>query len=339
MASANKRELLSRAFAATRFTDILELLPQRRVLLILTYHRVGDPMSTPYDSGVFSATGEELDEHIRHLKRHFTIVSPDEAIELARSGGPSRATVAITFDDGYLDNYQIAYPVLKSHGVSAMFFLATSYVGSNVVPWWDRIAFIVKQSKHSKIRITYPEPQEFDIEELGIRETCRLILKVYRSAKTTDQERFERELTQICEATPPGQDSQQLFMDWNQAREMQAGGMQFGSHTHSHTILTTLSADAQREEFRLSREILEREMGRTIDVMAYPVGSPHAFSQESIAGLRATGYRAAFSHYGGFNRPNEIHPYDIRRFPVDNPSRSRLRLQTAVGAITGSRWF
>ena len=335
----NKRELLARAFAVTGFTDILELLPQRPVLLVLTYHRVGNPLDTPYDSGVFSATAEELDAHVSHLKRRFNFVSPTEAIDLICRGGPARATVAITFDDGYLDNYKVAYPILQSHGVSAMFFLATSYVGSNVVPWWDRIAYIVKKSKRSKLRLRYPESREFDINELGILETCRSVLKLYRSAKTTDPDRFERELVQECESVPPSQDSQQLFMNWDQAREMQAGGMEFGSHTHSHTILTTLSPEAQREEFRLSREIMEREMGRAIDVMAYPVGSPHAFSQDSIAGLKATGYRAAFSHYGGFNRSDDIQPFDIRRFPVDRPSRSRLRLQTAIGALTASRWF
>lgn len=284
MALTDKRELLSRALAATHFTDLLELLPQRRVLIVLTYHRVGDPLSTPYDSGVFSATAEQFDTHLRHLKRRFDVVSPLEAIELARGKGPSRATVAITFDDGYLDNYEIAYPVLKSHGLSAMFFLATSYVGSNVVPWWDRIAYIVKKSKHSKIRLSYPEPREFDVEELGVLEACRRILRVYRSAAVTDPDRFERELREVCESVPPGQDDHQLFLNWDQAREMQAGGMQFGSHTHSHTILTTLPANAQQEEFRQSREILERELHRTIDVLAYPVGSPHAFRATASLG-------------------------------------------------------
>ena len=152
MGPTDKRELLSRAFAATRFTRILELLPQRRVLIVLTYHRIGDPLSTPYDSGVFSATADDLDAHMRHLKRRFHMLTPEEAVATARGDGPARASVLITFDDGYLDNYTIAFPVLRSHGVSAMFFLATGFVGSSRVPWWDRIAYLIKQCPERTIR-------------------------------------------------------------------------------------------------------------------------------------------------------------------------------------------
>ena len=339
MGQIDKRELLSRAFATTRFTRILELLPQRRVLIVLTYHRIGDPLSTPYDSGVFSATADELDDHIRHLKKRFHMLTPEEAINIARGAGPTTASVLITFDDGYLDNYEAAFPVLQSQGVSAMFFLATGFVGSSRVPWWDRMAFVIKQCPTSTIRLRYPQPVEFDVEKLGLLEVSARILRIYRSPAVTDPDRFERELSEACQATPPGNDARPLFMSYDQAREMQAAGQAFGSHTHSHTILSTLSADAQREEFRASREILERELNTTIDVLAYPVGSTHAFSGQSIEELKATGYRAAFSHYGGMNRPGEIHPYDIRRLPMDRPSASRLRLRTAVGGITGTRWF
>lgn len=339
MGPTDKRELLSRAFAATRFTQVLELLPQRRVLIVLTYHRIGDPMKTPYDSGVFSATADELDEHITHLKKRFHMVTPEEAVVIACGAGPTQASVLITFDDGYLDNYEEAFPVLKSQGVSAMFFLATGFVGSRRVPWWDRIAFVIKQRTGGTIRMNYPQPVEYDIDKLGILEVSRRILRVYRSTAVTDPDRFERELQEACKATPPSEDARPLFMSYAQAREMQAAGQAFGSHTHSHTILTTLSADAQREEFRVSREILERELNTKIDVLAYPVGSTHAFSGDSIEGLKATGYRAAFSHYGGLNRPGEMDRYDIRRLPMDRPSTSRLRLRTAVGGITGTRWF
>lgn len=339
MGPIDKRELLARAFGATGFTRILELLPQRRVMIVLTYHRIGDPHSTPYDSGVFSATADELDMHLRHLKKHFHVVTPEEAVAVALGGAQNHASVLITFDDGYLDNYELAFPVLKSHDVSAMFFLATGFVGSSRVPWWDRIAFIIKQCRENTIRMNYPEPVEFDIEQLGLFEVSRRILRIYRSPRVTEPGRFERELAEACKATPPGNDARPLFMSFEQAREMQAAGQVFGSHTHSHTILTTLSADAQREEFRASREILERELKTTIDVLAYPVGTTHAFSGQSIEGLKATGYRAAFSHYGGLNRPGEIDPYNIRRLPMDRQSASRFRLGTAVGGITGTRWF
>jgi hypothetical protein len=87
-----------------------------------------------------------------------------------------------------------------------------------------------------------------------------------------------------------------------------------------------------------SREILERELKRNIDTLAYPVGSRDTFSSETVAALRQAKYRAAFSFFGGFNRAGSMAPFDIRRCGVDRQSRRRLRLQTALGSLTGL-WF
>ena len=335
----SKRELVSRGLAASQFTRVLELMPRSQTLMVLNYHRIGDASSSPIDSGVYSASADEFDDHIRHLKKRFHISTPDEALAIVGSKRPTRHTVFITFDDGYLDNYDIAFPILKAHGVSAMFFLATGFVGTGRMSWWDRISWTIKRSTQKRIRLTYPHPVEFDLDRLGAREACRRILRLYRGPSVTDPARFERELSAACGVEAAHEAPFQLFLNYDQAREMQAAGMAIGSHTHNHSILTTLTPDAQREEFRLSREILEREMKRPIDVLAYPVGSRTAFSGATIEGLKSTGYRAAFSHYGGFNRPGQTEPFDIRRQPIGDVSHSRFRLQTAIGAVTGSRWF
>jgi peptidoglycan/xylan/chitin deacetylase (PgdA/CDA1 family) len=128
-------------------------------------------------------------------------------------------------------------------------------------------------------------------------------------------------------------------LNWDEARDMQENGMAFGSHTHSHEILSKLSPDLQREEARYSRQILERELNRRVDVLAYPVGLKHCFSAETVSALKQAGYRAAFSYYGGSNRPGEIQPFDIRRYGVSNQSYARFRWQTTVQAVTGARWL
>jgi peptidoglycan/xylan/chitin deacetylase (PgdA/CDA1 family) len=117
---------------------------------------------------------------------------------------------------------------------------------------------------------------------------------------------------------------------------MQRNGMAFGSHTHSHEILTSLSAELQREEARYSREILEQELNSRIDILAYPVGLKHCFSTDTVSALEQTGYRAAFSFYGGSNRPGEIRPFDIRRYGVADLSYDQFRLQTTMRAATGT---
>jgi peptidoglycan/xylan/chitin deacetylase (PgdA/CDA1 family) len=72
--------------------------------------------------------------------------------------------VLITFDDGYLDNYEIAFPILRSHVVQGVFFLATSMVGSCQVPWWDHIAYLMKTARRRRFSLRYPADLAVDID-------------------------------------------------------------------------------------------------------------------------------------------------------------------------------
>jgi peptidoglycan/xylan/chitin deacetylase (PgdA/CDA1 family) len=333
------RELVARTCAKTRLTPLLERMPQRRVLIILNYHRIGDAAQTPYDPGVFSATKEEFEAQIAYVKNHFHIATLEESLAMINGGGPSGASVLITFDDGYVDNYTLAFPVLRSHGLQAVFFLTTAFVGTGHLPWWDTVAYIVKQSRNNLIHLGYPEPATFDLQQLGVNQATMRILRLYKKSSMKDHERFCGELEAACGASRPQGDVERCFMNWEEVREMQQAGMAFGSHTHTHQILTTLAPRQQQTEFGVSREILEHELRTRIDVLAYPVGGRHAFSDESILGLKNTGYRAAFSFYGGLNCPGKMQPFDIRRNDVSHQSYSRLRLQTTIGALTATRWF
>jgi peptidoglycan/xylan/chitin deacetylase (PgdA/CDA1 family) len=320
-------------------TRVLESMPQRRALIVLNYHRIGNADETPFDSGVFSATAEELDSQIAYFKRRFHVATLEEVFAMIGGDIPRGTNVLITFDDGYIDNYTLAFPILRAQGVQGVFFLPTAFIGTGKLPWWDVIAYIVKQSVKERIRLEYPEAANFDLKADGGRRVSMQILRLFTQPSVEDPERFIRELETVCEVPRPEGDVKRCFLDWHEAREMQHHGMAFGSHTHSHEILTKLSPESQREEARLSKEILERELKRKTDILAYPVGLKHCFSAETVSVLKQTGYRAAFSFYGGSNLPGKIQPFDIRRYGVADQSLARLRLQTALGAATGASWF
>jgi peptidoglycan/xylan/chitin deacetylase (PgdA/CDA1 family) len=86
--------------------------------------------------------------------------------------------VFITFDDGYIDNYRLAFPILEKHGVQDVFFLPTAFVGTGLLPWWDVIAYVVKGSRNSAIRLEYPEPSSFDLARDGQSSRIMHILKL-----------------------------------------------------------------------------------------------------------------------------------------------------------------
>jgi peptidoglycan/xylan/chitin deacetylase (PgdA/CDA1 family) len=334
-----KREALTRIAAGIGFTRLLESMPKRPILTILNYHRIGNALDTPYDSGTFSATALEFDWQIDYLKRRYRVLTLQEALALTAGAKLTEPAVLITFDDGYIDNYQVAFPVLRRHGAQAVFFLPTAFIGAERIPWWDVIAYVVKRSKTTRISLSYPENKIFDLERDGERRTIMLILRLYKQPAMQDHDRFLEDLERACESSRPRADAQRCFLNWDEAREMTRHGMAFGSHTHSHELLSKLSAERQQDELARSREIIERELRVNIDTLAYPVGARHTFTPTTVEMARKTGYRAAFSFYGGFNKPGTIQPFDICRQGIDGQSLPRFRLQTSLGYATARHWF
>ena len=335
---AGKRDRVAALLAKSGATRVLEALPKRKALVILNYHRVGDPSKTPYDSGTFGPTAEAFDWELTYLKRNFACVTLEEALEMVAGKAPLRSSLLLTFDDGYRDNYQIAFPLLRSHGIQAVFFLPTAFIGTQRLPWWDVIAYIVKNSRRDVIRLQYPEPAEFSIPALGAATVVLRILYLCVNTGASDYGRLIEELETVCDCPRPDGSAERCFMDWNEAREMQTSGMAFGSHSHSHEVLSGLTPEQQVRELCESRAILERELGRAITVMSYPVGMPYTFDNHTADAIKTAGYTAAFSFYGGLNNGRDRNPLDLRRCVFSSLSRSRYRL-AAVSRTLLNREF
>lgn len=311
-----KRELAEEALSRSGLDWLLERLPQRQSLLVLTFHRIGDAQETDYDSGVFSATVEQLDAVISFLKRRFRFATLEEAVRLASGSALRGNRVLLTFDDGYRDNYTLAFPVLRSHGISAAFFLPTAFVGTGNLPWWDAIAFVVKKSRKRQFQLPYPQAANFDLEAEGAEREVVRVLELFKKPVMTDPERFISTLEQVCEVRRPSGQTERLFLNWEEAREMQRHAMEFGSHTHTHPILSKLPLREQQDEVLRSRQILERELDWPVDTFAYPVGLPGTFSDSTVEALKHSGYRAAFSFYGGLNLPHQTDAFDLKRHGI-----------------------
>jgi peptidoglycan/xylan/chitin deacetylase (PgdA/CDA1 family) len=335
-----KRELLARGLFWSGIALLLEQLPQRDLLLVLNYHRVGNSEADSFDPTVFSATADELDQQISYLKHHGLLVTLQEAlafIDGTIKERTSRCRVLITFDDGYLDNYDVAFPILRSHGVQGVFFLVPGIVGSGHIPWWDHIAYIMKTARKHQFTLRYPIPLKVDIDEDGLNVALRRVSSLYKNSDDTDILRFSQELKEICGGDdPPG--AKRRFLNWDEARSMIRGGMAIGSHTLSHPILSHLSPDQQSPELSQSRALLKEQLDIEADVLAYPVGLRSSFTNETELLARDAGYRAAFSFYGGTNPFGAIQRYDVKRIGVGDRSMTRFRVQTAVCQLTGNYW-
>jgi peptidoglycan/xylan/chitin deacetylase (PgdA/CDA1 family) len=327
-----------------RWTGLIRLAErahQTPSLLVLAYHRIGHPELCPYDTDLFSATPEDFEEQVAYLKSRFHVVSLTEVRQLVGHPAKWRHSMAlITFDDGYIDNYTVAFPILSRHGLEGSFFLPTGFVGTRRLPWWDGIAYLVRQSVKSRISIRHPLSIDLDLSR-GAREAAvRRAIALCKLPSTTSTSRFLDLLAEACGVEVPVEAPERLFLDWSEAADMLRHGMAVGSHTQSHELLRRLSGEAEYDELSGSRDILRRRLGGEVTAIAYPVGSLTSFSSRTCTNAERAGYDLGFSFYGGINLPAEVKRFDLQRVNIGRElSLPLFRLRTTVPAIAGRRLF
>jgi peptidoglycan/xylan/chitin deacetylase (PgdA/CDA1 family) len=317
----------------------LALLARRPGLLGLAYHRIGTAAGQPFDDELFSATPDAFRAQLLFLRAHFDVLSAGRLLDAVDGGHLSvkRPAAIVTFDDGYRDNCDVAMPILRDLGLPAVFFIAAGYIDEPRLTWWDRVAFIIKQTGRARLELDYPVRGTVDLRAQGRLRAIRQILRVYKQAAAIDQSRFFEGLEHAAgvrvDTESVGRD---LFMSWDQVRELKRAGMDVGAHTFNHPVLSRLPEDAQRYELTRSRQRLEAETGAPVRLMAYPVGGRDAFTEVTKGLARDVGYRAAFSYYGGFNGPGDADLFDLRRVSVErSDSMATFRFRASTSNLLG----
>ncbi len=307
----SKKELLAEAlFRSGLVRPIAGLLPKR--LIVFCYHRIrpDTPSAYLFDEGVLGPSQAEFERQVKWLKSNFDIFSESDILELVSNPSLSNRGVAITFDDGYRDNYELAYPVLRAHDAPAIFFLCPGLIDSATLGWWDLIPYFVKQSAKPAITI---RGEAFQLRERR-RDTIEALQDRMKLRPDAETASLLEELSQACEVARPEQELQgQQFMTWDQAREVSRNGISIGSHTHTHRVLARLDEESQRWELRESKVALEKHLGQAVNTIAYPVGRYGNFTSATMRIAAECGYKGAFSFRTGGNAPAEMHSYNIRR--------------------------
>ncbi|UPW19203.1 polysaccharide deacetylase family protein [Agarivorans sp. TSD2052] len=297
-------------------------------IYVFNYHRIGDARSSDFDPNVFSCTAEQFEQHLLFYKQQFDVLNEAQLLSLLDSQQAiTKPYALITFDDGYIDSYQQAFPLLKKHGLSAMFFVVTEYTNGGSLAWWDEVAWLVKHSKVSQLKLEH-WANAVDLSGKNEKQNIRKMLFAFKADQQYTMEQKLVQLRAICKA-PALQNSLSLFANWQQLQEMAASGMTIGSHTRSHPILAHLEPDQQREELDESRRYIENQLNSSVCMLAYPVGSTDSFTEVTQMLAKETGYRLAFSFMNGINKQlDEQSAYSLKRISVDgNKSVDSLKVQ------------
>lgn len=281
-------------------------------LIILNYHR---------------ASEGNLRRHFSYLKKHYRIVHLDTALdelytptkENARQQREHLTALAITFDDGYRDNYTCAYPLASELHVPFTIYVVPGYIESGLCFWWEEGKRLVSRTQMGTVTI---EERLYDLKKPDERTLLATAIdrRVRHAQSVAERETFltSTRMTLSVPSTVLKEEASSLPLTWEQVKEMDVSGwVSFGAHTMHHPILAYLTDyDEMQQEIEACRTLLEQQLGHSVYSFAYPVGQMQHIGSDVRNAVCKAGYTWAVTTSYGFNNP-QSDPYMLRRIEVD----------------------
>ena len=288
--------------------------------LILAYHHVV-PRRLIRDNrlmtGMYLST-ESFERHLGWLTRYFRVEPLEKIIALIRNGVRwEKPLCAVTFDDGWKDVHDYALPLLKKYGVPATVFSVGDMVDSRGPEGLDGVFEAIQMTDRlADIRSGIAEIDAL-IRLNTISDRVEKTRQVINRIRELPYDKFMKTCTGINRYLSDTFDLDGIrwkyeTMSWDDMREAQEHGVDFGYHSKTHPILTNVPAALLEEELALPLEEYEKRGIRLKPLFCYPDGK---FNEEAIAVLKNQGYTAAVTLQKGFN-DLETNPFCLRRINV-----------------------
>ena len=300
--------------------------------VILMYHRVvTEKERNRYfiQPGMYVKTAV-FEKQMRFLKEHFQILSFSELLDLwkEKSWDESKKYCVITFDDGWLDNYLYAYPILKRYGIPATIFLPTSLVGTNEWFWPEKLGYLLQHYYSGEA----PQEQKAAMSQFlkdhswgnnngsNLADKIDSLIERCKDLPTEDINGFLEKLSETCCWSLP---EERLLLNWEEIQEMSQHGISFGSHSATHRILTGLPVKEIQKEVEGSLDVLRKNKTNHIPVFCYPNG---AYTSEVVRQVKLAGYQAAVSTRSGFEDSLTQDIFTLKRIGIHNDISATLPL-------------
>jgi hypothetical protein len=228
------------------------------------------------------------------------VVSLETIADLyARAEAIPENTISVTFDDGWLDNYTNAFPALKKYQIPACIFLPTKFINTENWFWTDLLSLSLanlRKTKASLANIGLSSIQEARISkalaadnEEEFLDCLELCILEFKKIEETSRSSIINSLVEESSTKP----KKRLFLNWEEAQEMEEHGIQFGNHSHSHQMFSRLTKDEISRELEISKTHLKLNLKNPLDIFCYPEGD---FSFESHKNISAQGTKTLISN-------------------------------------------
>jgi peptidoglycan/xylan/chitin deacetylase (PgdA/CDA1 family) len=268
-----------------------------RVLSAEQQKRTDSPSGMLMEQATFAAL-------LQYLKQHFSILRVEECFPTRALDGHGKPACVITFDDGWGDNYDVAYPELKKQSIPATIFLTTGYIDGKTYPWWEGLC-----SRRHELRGP-------PLSDGGNLDGFLLQVKHMRAA---ERAAVLASAALVESYRDKGRVGVDRILRWEEVQEMARDGIEIGAHTVTHPLLTVEDATMVASEIAGSKAQIERWLGMPIRAFAYPGGAWNRSVRQAVA---EAGYQVAFT--------SEFGPY---RKGMDQLTVPRIMLHQ--GRVTG----
>jgi peptidoglycan/xylan/chitin deacetylase (PgdA/CDA1 family) len=282
------------------------------------YHRVIDLARDPYQLAVSPA---HFAQQLEHLKRSCTVLPLIDLIEALQAKAIPPRAVAITFDDGYVDNYGEAYPLLRAASLPATIFVASGKVDSAREQWWDDLDRIICLPDRVPARLqlrVQDRSYEWPTATMGQREAARHAVHAVLHSQVIAVR--EQALEQLCDwaGIDRAGRSDYRAVTAEQLKALAADPLvAIGGHTVNHPSLASLTREEQGAEIMRGREMLAAWLGKLPVAFAYPYGTRLDYTLETAALVRTAGFRAACTTvHGSVESGDDV--FALRRSAVFN---------------------
>ena len=313
----------------------------RRSAVILTYHGVLSGGDDHY-ANRNCVTAAQFEQQMAFVARSYHVLPLQDLIDrlIVREPLPEYA-LAITFDDGFRNNCTVATPILSKYDLPATVFLTTAFINSPQLGLWtERVDWLLQSSSSPKVEFNLGE----ELRCLSLASTRERIIAsdvVRGHLKRLSPQHREQAIAELAEKIGGEQDidttlqERYAFLTWDQIRAMERQHISFGSHTHTHAIMSTLSPAEADFEIRESKRLIENELQKPCTLFSYPNGSVRDFSRRDYELLIKHGFTGGVSQLSGFNT-HRTNRFALRRVNItrNNDFNYFLAKVTGVWAIT-----
>lgn len=283
--------------------------------IVLMYHRVADDDIDPFGLAV---TPENFAAQMAFLSGNYHVISMTDLLTRMRENQVTGNEVVVTFDDGYLDNFISAKPVLEQLQIPVTIYMTTGNQGKPF--WWDRLAAIVftGQPESSEIRVQAGGPNNNRLQAAANKQ--KLYRGLYRTLKPLPVTQRESVLYEVAaQFSDVKINEQQRPVTNNELLKYSSSLIGIGAHTVHHPQLKLLSEDQQQDEIHNGKAELEQLLSQPVSHFSYPFGTQQDFNRITRQLVIQDGFESAVTGIEGgvFNRTDK---YSIPRVPVVNQS-------------------